>query len=176
MTNAGAAHLASRRRDGEFIPIVINPYWPSRGDCALKRPAMRIALAILVLTMGVLVVFASADSSQAQTEATAVTQLRVRAERGDADAQYELGLRCVSDNDLPAIWFQKAAEQGHPNAQTRLDTSTSVAEACCRTTQQPQRGGAEQPSKGSQKLRTTWELPSPLVKVYRGILSRPTSG
>ncbi len=41
--------------------------------------------------------------------------LQERAEQGDAQAQYELGL--TLDYDQAAKWFRKAAEQGHADAQ-----------------------------------------------------------
>ena len=51
---------------------------------------------------------------------------RIAAERGDADAQYNLGMmyadgRGVPQDDTTAVeWFQKAAEQGHALAQKNL--------------------------------------------------------
>lgn len=60
---------------------------------------------------------------------TKIEELRERAESGNAEAQYELGLAYfigdgVQRNDSEGIkWYQKSAEQGHPNAQFNL--------ACC---------------------------------------------
>jgi TPR repeat protein len=52
--------------------------------------------------------------------------LAVRAEQGDPEAQYDLGLRYARAETVPqsiseaAKWFQRAAEQGYGKAQHRL--------------------------------------------------------
>ena len=80
------------------------------------------AMAILVLTMCVFAVVLSAGTAQTQTEATAVAQLRVRAERGDADAQSSLCVKHLTGEGVPEdyaqalSWCRKAAEQGYAPA------------------------------------------------------------
>ena len=55
-----------------------------------------------------------------------VAKLRHRAEQGDAQAQWELGVfhqvgHFVPEDDAEAVkWYRKAAEQGHPQAQFGL--------------------------------------------------------
>jgi hypothetical protein len=54
---------------------------------------------------------------------------RAAAESGDAEAQYQLGLLLGGPEALP--WYRKAADQGHPSAQTALAykfLSSDVAE------------------------------------------------
>ena len=52
-----------------------------------------------------------------------LTEIRRRADQGDADTQFLLGLRYangegVPENDAEAVkWYRLAAEQGHANAQ-----------------------------------------------------------
>jgi hypothetical protein len=83
--------------------------------------------------MAVLAMGASADTRQAQqgtqtdrAAAVRIADTRARAERGNADAQFALGLMYVSGNVVPnddaqaAGWFRKAAEQGHAPAQWAL--------------------------------------------------------
>ena len=60
------------------------------------------------------------------TEDVNVVQLRERADAGDADAQYELGVKCFVGKDVPFDPAQslqrlrKAAEQGHADALSLL--------------------------------------------------------
>jgi len=68
--------------------------------------------------------------NKAHVELHRNVKLRVDAERGEAQAQYGLGLhyeegkRGVAQDEVKAeIWFRKAAEQGHLGAQDRLRTS-----------------------------------------------------
>ena len=55
--------------------------------------------------------------------AESIQSLRAKAEQGDADAQYSLGVkyrigRGVPESDVEAVkWFRRAAEQGHISAQ-----------------------------------------------------------
>lgn len=57
---------------------------------------------------------------------TAARLLKPQAERGDAEAQYRLGMMARfgwgidKDNEAAARWFRKAAEQGHAQAQAEL--------------------------------------------------------
>ena len=48
--------------------------------------------------------------------------LPAQADSGDPDAQHAMGLRCeqtLADEEA-AVWYRKAAEQGHPGAQNNL--------------------------------------------------------
>ena len=53
-----------------------------------------------------------------------MAQFRLRADRGDADAQYELSEEyyrgVLQDYEKAIYWFEKAAEQGHADAQYQL--------------------------------------------------------
>ena len=60
------------------------------------------------------------------TETLAFVESRAAAERGEAEAQYRLGLSYVIGVEVPedvvlaAAWFRRAAEQGHAAAQSAL--------------------------------------------------------
>jgi hypothetical protein len=79
---------------------------------------------------GAVAVCVPADSTPAQANAqmqtTAVAELRARAEQGDAEAQFKLGLMYVNGQGVPqdyaqAVgWYRKAAEQGYAAAQYNL--------------------------------------------------------
>lgn len=59
-----------------------------------------------------------------------ITELTASAEQGDAEAQYTLGAiysygdDADLDKSLATYWLQKAAEQGHVQAQLRLSLSS----------------------------------------------------
>ncbi len=84
-------------------------------------------LFILVL---VLALMGSPKNSQAQNTLSAATEetvdaLRAKAEKGDAEAQYQYGRRLLdsgtTENIIESvIWLRKAAVQGHINAQSFL--------------------------------------------------------
>jgi putative methionine-R-sulfoxide reductase with GAF domain len=63
---------------------------------------------------------------KARTEASVVEQLRTLAEHGDANAQFAIGARYATGEDVAqnfaeaVTWFSKAAEQGHVVAQATL--------------------------------------------------------
>ena len=64
----------------------------------------------------------------------AMARYRRAAERGDADAQYNLGLLYRQGQGVPrdsgaaVAWFRRAVEQGHAGAQYRLGLSYSLGE------------------------------------------------
>ena len=53
-------------------------------------------------------------------------EIKALAEKGHADAQYELGKMYETGDDIPqdykqaVYWYTKASDQGHPQAQYRL--------------------------------------------------------
>ena len=55
-----------------------------------------------------------------------IDELKQRAEAGDADAQFELGMCYYNGDDVKeneevaVLWFQKSAEQGYAKAQSAL--------------------------------------------------------
>lgn len=51
---------------------------------------------------------------------TETDKLTVLAERGDAQAQYELANTYGNNSSRGFDWYQKAANQNHPKAQTRI--------------------------------------------------------
>jgi hypothetical protein len=64
-------------------------------------------------------------------EAPEITALRQRAEKGNAEAQFSLGLAFLGGTGVgrdfveAASWFRKAAEQGHPKAQYKMAVLSS---------------------------------------------------
>ena len=91
----------------------------------------RIYLSVLVLCM----LSACADNKPAVQASSdeyrleeSTKELRKLAERGDATAQNDLGLRYYEGKGVPQSqtkakeWFDKAVEQGHPGAQVNLGT------------------------------------------------------
>ena len=65
----------------------------------------------------------SSAPPKTNTQADEVAELRARAEQGDADAQYDIGVMYSDGKNVPQdeaqtiVWFRKAAEQGHVDAQ-----------------------------------------------------------
>ena len=84
----------------------------------------------VLVTLALVVLAGSARTSAAQTGAptqpSEFAETRVRAEAGDAEAQYRLGRMFldgdgVSQDHVQSVaWFRKAAAQGHPRAQNNL--------------------------------------------------------
>jgi len=69
-----------------------------------------------------------------------IDEIKILAEKGDADAQYDLGWAFFSgesvkmDGDLARHWFQKSAMQGHPKGMWRVGGSfevTDIEQAIC---------------------------------------------
>ena len=64
-----------------------------------------------------------------QAQTPEIDALRVRAEAGDAEAQYNLGFRYATGRGVPqddaeaARWYRLAADQGHVGAQNNLGVS-----------------------------------------------------
>ena len=65
-------------------------------------------------------------SSDQRSPAKSLADLRKLADQGDADAQWQMGVRCHNGEDVPRDdvqamqWFLRAAEQGHVTAQATL--------------------------------------------------------
>ena len=78
-----------------------------------------------VVVLGLVTVLVPETRVHAQQEPTAaeVAELRAKAERGDADAQNDLGFiyaygQGVPEDDAEAVrWYRLAADQGHADAQ-----------------------------------------------------------
>jgi hypothetical protein len=66
------------------------------------------------------------SSAGQRVPANSLADLRKFADRGDADAQWQMGVRYHNGEDVPQDdaqamrWFQRAAEQGHVIAQATL--------------------------------------------------------
>jgi TPR repeat protein len=79
-----------------------------------------------ILLLGLILCALPAAAARGQDLAT-LEALRAQAERGDADAQLELGILYefgfhLPDNKAPALaWYRLAAEQGHAKAAARHD-------------------------------------------------------
>ena len=76
--------------------------------------------------LAVLLVVGGVACKQSSTDTPEIAALSVKANAGDADAQYNLGAsyyigQGVPQDDAQAMaWFRKAAEQGHPDGQYNL--------------------------------------------------------
>lgn len=104
----------------------------------LHRGLLGLAVAVVAMVVGYLVGplvekhwADSPTASQSQVRdrnihAKSPTDLRTLADQGDAEAQYQMGVRydegdSVQKDDAQAVqWFQHAAEQGHVDAQAHL--------------------------------------------------------
>jgi GAF domain/Sel1 repeat/PilZ domain len=104
----------------------------------LHRGLLGLAVAVVAMVVGYLIgplvekrMADSAPASQSavrdrQIQAKSLTDLRSLADQGDAEAQYQMGVRydegeSVPKDDKQAVqWFQRAADQGHVDAQAHL--------------------------------------------------------
>jgi cell division septation protein DedD len=88
--------------------------------------AAAAAASLLAFSPALADVKAGVDAWQAGNFAAAITAWRPLAEKGDADAQfnmgqaYKLGRGVPSDLKLAQSWYEKAAQQGHEQAQANL--------------------------------------------------------
>lgn len=90
------------------------------------RHACRLAVAVVVLGLAAL-----STPSHARQKPTPqdIAALRADAERGDAAAQYWLGVSYANgrdvtrDHEAAVVWFRRAAEQGYAAAQYNLGVS-----------------------------------------------------
>jgi len=73
-----------------------------------------------------IIVFCITICLSASLQAQTVSDYRAAAERGDANAQYNLGVKydngqgVIKDYAQAVYWYRKAAEQGHSNAMSNL--------------------------------------------------------
>src|SRR5690242_4574215 len=87
------------------------------------RP-QRFSLAAICL--GVLVNGVTAPAQTQTQEPASAASARIEAERGDAAAQFNLGVMYAQGLGMPqdvaqaALWFRRAADQGHAAAQSNL--------------------------------------------------------
>ena len=92
--------------------------------------------------------------------AFAQTALKEKAEKGDADAQFTLGMTYYEGRSVPrdyvesARWFRKAADQGHAIAQSRLAPYMKTAAAFLRT-QPKRRAGTARPRIRARPTRSS---------------------
>ena len=99
----------------------------------------------LMLSLLVLPAFAQDD----------IDQLRLKAEQGDAEAQFNLGymytegLGVPLDNQEAVRWYRLAAEQGFANAQFNLGAMTSIGWLGWAVLDSPLRGWDPTPSSPS---------------------------
>jgi hypothetical protein len=123
-------------------PIVVKPVSkqaaPKLFSGWLHRALLGLSVAVVAIVVGYLVSSQvekrwadSPPASQSQVrdrsiQAKSLADLRTLADRGDAEAQYQMGVRydegdSVPKDDAQAVqWFQHAAEQGHVDAQAHL--------------------------------------------------------
>jgi TPR repeat protein len=68
----------------------------------------------------------SPTARPAPRQVRSLAELRKLADNGDADAEWQLGVRYHNGEEVPRddaramLWFQRAAEQGHVTAQATL--------------------------------------------------------
>lgn len=102
---------------------------------AMCRIASALALASLLHAAPALATLADGlDALKRRDYAAALKELRPLAEKGDAEAQYRMGLMYEYGAGVPAdkaqmvAWLRKAATQGHPAAQCELGILYSLGE------------------------------------------------
>jgi len=89
----------------------------------MTQRRLSVALVVVVLLVGT---GCSSPSKTASIESTELAATRVKANAGDADAQWNLGQRydlgegVLQDYAQAASWFRQAAEQGHADGQVSL--------------------------------------------------------
>ena len=74
----------------------------------------------------------SEEEKKAREEKAAAERLRIKAEQGDANAQYELGLlwlKGLVPYDEAIEWFEKAAKQGHEEAKRETERAADSKKA-----------------------------------------------
>ena len=111
-------------------------------DGLLKRLRYVIALQVVSFTL-----CGAAAQGASSPENTSLSMLQkefvglyLRAEKGDADAQYAVGMMYYSgrqvsqDKALAAVWFEKAAKQGHRDAQYFLSLIYGLGDGVARNT------------------------------------------
>ena len=82
----------------------------------------------------VLLVVSGVACKQSSTDTPEIAALSVKANAGDADAQYNLGASYYLGQGVPqdyaqaAAWYRKAAEQGHADAQFNLGAAYGIGE------------------------------------------------
>jgi hypothetical protein len=119
-------------------PVAAKQAAPKLFSSWLQRALLGLAVAVVVMVVGYLVsplVWKRSDDSpsalQSQMrnhnmQAKSLADLRTLAARGDAEAQYQMGVRYdegegVLKDDAQAVqWFQRAADQGNVDAQAHL--------------------------------------------------------
>ena len=89
----------------------------------MSRSAARACLAVAALVGGGLL-----SPSVGLHAQSPLDDLRARAEQGEADAQFDLGVAYAAGDGVPEDeaealrWYRLAADQGHAAAQTRVGT------------------------------------------------------
>lgn len=115
LESPGATLKASPTRPAALMLAAVAPNQARRLKCAFPLAAIAAALALGLFNASPQ---ASAQSSTAD--------IRARADRGEADAQFDLGVMCfdgrgVPQDDAEAVrWYRRAAEQGDAYAQHNL--------------------------------------------------------
>ena len=110
--NTHRKHLTRTNNAGTMQRTSVRGRWPFRGEVGRNRSKAAKQRRAKKL-----------DRKQGPI---ALKQLELRAKKGDAVAQYNLGWRyeygegVVQDKREAAKWYRKAAERGHPAAQNKL--------------------------------------------------------
>ena len=104
--------LGIRRRSEELADLALS-IWPGLG----LEPEPDPAPAVLVGEDAM-------PNNNSETKAQDIDALKAAAEKGDADAQYDLGLHYsdIKDYETAFRWYSKAADSGHVQAQGILAT------------------------------------------------------
>ncbi len=115
-TLLGLAILAVAMALGYLAGSMMQTRWESSTQ-ASQRPLIN---GVEVASMG------PGQSAEQHAQAKSLADLRKLADRGDAEAQFQMGVRYHNGEDVPQDdaqamqWFQRAAEQGHVDAQSHL--------------------------------------------------------
>ena len=89
---------------------------------------------LLGAVLALLLVSGVAGAQTVLTDTPEIAALSVKANAGDADAQYNLGASYYLGQGVPqdyaqaAAWYRKAAEQGHADAQFNLGAAYGIGE------------------------------------------------
>ena len=101
------------------------------------------------------------------------------AHRGDAEAQYQLGILYGTGRGLTqdlvksAEWHRRAAEQGHDRAQAMVGLFYNTGQGVRETRPKPSNGGANPRLRATRTPGSIWAWPIGRAMGCRRILTRP---
>ena len=150
-------------------------------EVLLDGTARRMLGSIMIATALLLFVSGSMASAQ-QVDAATAKEWRTTAARGDAWAQFNLGVmystgQGVVENDVEAVkWFRKAAEQGDAGGSTTWEICIGRVKVLQRTMSKQSSGTERQRSKGMRGRNRIWGGCMKRVKASRRTISKQSCG